>query len=567
MADRTHIFISHRREDAQGYSPLLVTHLEKILPSANIFFDLSVMEGGDDWSEEIDVALDACDVLLAVIGPEWMIRDEYKPRIFDHRDVVQREIRRALSRGVDVYPILLQDAAMPPIAALPECLHGLRKKHALKLRQSDFRDDLDRIAGHLQKSLPAEAKAPAPFRHLRDGAAGNMIDVADAASLIERAAGNTRAMRDVMLAAQERELYALAAALGERIEFRDKPPAGATMKVATRGKEPKRTKTAQQTKLSLIADLARARGLLNSGPPRHALEAYEELLPDVVAAYGEESATTLTARHNHAYALLNVGQAEAAEAAFRDLLPLREKVQGAEHPGTLATRHEHTRALLNLGQAEAAEAAFRDLLPLREKVQGAEHPGTLATRHEHARALLNLGQAEAAEAAFRDLLPLSEKVQGAEHLGTLVTRHNHASALLDLGQTEASEAVLRDLLPIREKVEGAEHPSTLATRRALVRAALKAGDVAAARAAMAPLPEEGGDPDPRRKGQTALLRAWFADLDGDAAAAEAWLERAEEFLADRAPEHYARRTLARYRETRVPGGAGGTTLPEGVRRV
>jgi len=49
-------------------------------------------------------------------------------------------------------------------------------------------------------------------------------------------------------------------------------------------------------------------------------------------------------------------------------------------------------------------------------------------------------------------------------------------------------------------------------------------------------------------------------LQGDAAAAEVLLDAAEAYLAHLEPQHYARRDMARYRETRVPGAVGGTMV-------
>jgi hypothetical protein len=193
-------------------------------------------------------------------------------------------------------------------------------------------------------------------------------------------------------------------------------------------------------------------------------------------------------------------------------------------------------------------------------VQGKEHPNTLTTRHNLGEAIRDQGRAAEAEAMFRDLLPLREKVQGKEHLHTLITRHGLARAILDQGRAAEAEAIFRDLLPLQEKVQGKEHPHTLVNRRALALAGLEQGSSDRARDALASLPEDGGDPDPLRMGQTAMLRGWLADLDGDDAEAESLLHEAERHLAHLAPEHYARRQLDRYRETRVPGGAGGTMV-------
>ncbi|MEM1267303.1 MAG: toll/interleukin-1 receptor domain-containing protein [Pseudomonadota bacterium] len=589
------VFISYRRIDTNWAAVAIRHHVLKAFPGTEVFMDIASIEPGADFVDAINRMVDRCEVLLAIIGPNWLTvsTNEGRRRLDIETDFVRLEIARALHRNIRTIPVLVDDATMPPESQLPHPLQPLTRRHAITVSQASNDRDLEDLCGFLEghMGLKRQAEPPTPkevkvvytprIQSAGDDVAQALLDAGVDVRTIRQVANMRRdegrydileALRRIevelltkskssdspeVITARHNHAYAL-------LNFGRAEDAEAafrvllTLREKVQGAEHPDTLTTRQE---------HARALLELGRAEDAEADFRDLLTLREKVLGAEHPSTLTTRHGHALALLNLGRTEEAEAAFRDLLTLREKVQGAEHPSTFTTRYEHALALLNLGRTEAAEAAFRDLLPLREKVQGAEHPHTLTTRHEHARALLNLGQAEAAEAAFRDLLPLYEKVQGAEHPRTLVTRHNHATALLNLGQAEAAEAAFRDLLPLREKVEGAKHPGTLVTRRALVRAALEAGDVAAARVAMAPLPEEGGDAGPLAKWRTALLRAWFADLDGDAAAAEVWLERAEAFLADRAPEHYARRELARYWETRVPGGAGGTTLPEGVRRV
>ncbi len=149
---------------------------------------------------------------------------------------------------------------------------------------------------------------------------------------------------------------------------------------------------------------------------------------------------------------------------------------------------------------------------------------------------------------------------GKEHPDTLSTRYTLAVAIRDQGFTQEAEDLFRDLLPLQERVKGEEHPDTLATRYALALAALEQGARDRARAALAPLPEDGGDLDPIRNGHIAMSRGWLADLDGDAACAGTLLDAAEAHFSHLTPEHPARRRLARYRETRVPGGPVGTMI-------
>jgi hypothetical protein len=303
-----------------------------------------------------------------------------------------------------------------------------------------------------------------------------------------------------------------------------------------------------------------AQAILGQGRAVEAEQVFRELLRLREKVLGREHPATLSTRHELARAILDQGRAAEAEAALRDLLPLATRVQGAEHPYTLTTRSVLARAILDQGRAAEAEAALHDLIPRETKVQGAEHPHTLTTRYCLARAILDQGRTAEAEQAFRDLLPVEAKVKGAEHSDTLATQYMLARVILDQGRAAEAERAFMDLQHVEVKVKGDEHPDTLATRRALAQAALEQGSSDRARDALASLPEDGGDPDPLAKGRTAMLRGWLADLDGAAARAEALLDEAEAHLAHLAADQFARRELARYRDTRVPGAAGGTMV-------
>ena len=67
-----------------------------------MFKDVDSIELGDDFVEVITRAVGSCDVLLALIGDQWVtIADERRRRrLDDPNDFVRLEIEAALSRGV-----------------------------------------------------------------------------------------------------------------------------------------------------------------------------------------------------------------------------------------------------------------------------------------------------------------------------------------------------------------------------------------------------------------------------------------------------------------------------------
>jgi hypothetical protein len=184
MAQR--IFISYRRDDSRGYAGRLQGDLSRRYTEEHVFRDVEIPPGAD-FGEYITGLVDKCNVVLAIIGPRWLdARDrEGERRIDDPDDWVRLEIERALARdGVEVIPVLVDGARLPPREELPPSLLGLRRRNAFELSDSRWDYDLDQLGKHLDVLLrgtsaihlsptgppptptavqtPAPAPAPAP---------------------------------------------------------------------------------------------------------------------------------------------------------------------------------------------------------------------------------------------------------------------------------------------------------------------------------------------------------------------------------------------------------------------
>lgn len=91
------IFISYRRTDAGGHARLLFDKLSNWFGADQVFLDHDKLDPGDHFPNEIDAALSAATVTLAVIGPDWLTTlNERASRGPTHIDVVREELRRAL---------------------------------------------------------------------------------------------------------------------------------------------------------------------------------------------------------------------------------------------------------------------------------------------------------------------------------------------------------------------------------------------------------------------------------------------------------------------------------------
>jgi len=149
------IFVSYRREETAYPAGWLFDRLSEYFSGGQIFKDVDSIELGDDFIEMINTAVGSCDVLLALIGDQWLtITDEDgRRRLDDPDDFVRLEIEAALARKVRVIPILIDGARMPHADELPPSLAKLVRRQALDLSPSRFDFDTSRLIKVLEETL------------------------------------------------------------------------------------------------------------------------------------------------------------------------------------------------------------------------------------------------------------------------------------------------------------------------------------------------------------------------------------------------------------------------------
>ncbi len=146
------IFISYRREDTGGHAGRLADRLIERFGKEQIFRDLDTIAAGADFVEAIQKAVGECDVLLAIIGKQWLtITDDAGHRRIDNEDdFVRLELAAGLQRKVKVIPVLLQGAAMPQAHDLPADLTPLARRNALCLTDAGWDADVMRLMEAIQ---------------------------------------------------------------------------------------------------------------------------------------------------------------------------------------------------------------------------------------------------------------------------------------------------------------------------------------------------------------------------------------------------------------------------------
>jgi TIR domain len=158
------VFISYRRDDSAGHAGRVRDRLEREFGRDLLFMDVDSIGLGTDFTQVVRDEVAKCDVLLAVIGPNWIAakNKEGSHRLDDPEDFVRIEIAAALQRNIPVVPILLDEARIPKVQELPRDLKGLTKRHALYVRHTSFQSDMDKLIQQLRDGPQAQIKEPQP---------------------------------------------------------------------------------------------------------------------------------------------------------------------------------------------------------------------------------------------------------------------------------------------------------------------------------------------------------------------------------------------------------------------
>src|SRR5512144_1892224 len=81
MSENQTLFISYRREDSAGWAGRLQADLRSRLgPDVQVFMDIDGIPAGEDFARAIDRAVGRCDVLVALIGPDWITAQDAQGR-------------------------------------------------------------------------------------------------------------------------------------------------------------------------------------------------------------------------------------------------------------------------------------------------------------------------------------------------------------------------------------------------------------------------------------------------------------------------------------------------------
>lgn len=147
------IFISYRRDDSRHAAGRLVDRLGQTFAREQLFMDVDNIDLGLDFVKVLGEKVAACDVMLVVIGPQWIDAKDAqgRRRLDDPHDFVRIEVEQALARDVRVIPVLVDGAQAPRVDELPPSLQPLARRQATTIAHERFGSDADRIVEALER--------------------------------------------------------------------------------------------------------------------------------------------------------------------------------------------------------------------------------------------------------------------------------------------------------------------------------------------------------------------------------------------------------------------------------
>src|SRR5262249_49500516 len=148
------IVVSYRRDDTKWIAGRIFDRLEGHYGKGSVFMDIDSIPVGLDFRDHIRQTLDRCDVLLAIVGPNWLPKADNDTRtLLDETDWVRIEIETALNKKIPVVPVLIDRSRMPKPIELPEGLRNFAFRQAANIDTEHFHSHMEKLIASLDQHL------------------------------------------------------------------------------------------------------------------------------------------------------------------------------------------------------------------------------------------------------------------------------------------------------------------------------------------------------------------------------------------------------------------------------
>src|SRR5580692_3011932 len=108
------IIISYRRSDSVAIAGRICDRLVARYGNDSVFMDVDDIPSAANPREHVRKFLHQGDILLAVVGPNWLAGDgDRLEEIEKDTDLVRLEVEMALEEGIQIIPVLIDGSSLP----------------------------------------------------------------------------------------------------------------------------------------------------------------------------------------------------------------------------------------------------------------------------------------------------------------------------------------------------------------------------------------------------------------------------------------------------------------------
>jgi hypothetical protein len=153
------IIISYRRSDSLAITGRIFDRLTAHYGDSAVFMDIATIPAGVDFRSHIHHTIMHADILIAIIGPNWIGVDANgHARLADKTDPVRAEIETALEQKRPIIPVLVEGAKMPESAVLPPELVNVAFLNAAEVASGrEFGTQMDRLIRAIDRVVSPDA--------------------------------------------------------------------------------------------------------------------------------------------------------------------------------------------------------------------------------------------------------------------------------------------------------------------------------------------------------------------------------------------------------------------------
>ncbi len=129
-----------------------------------VFMDRYGVRVGQNVSDVVHGKFSSADVIVPLIGENWIAESDGHARILNDNDPVRRELEVAFDAHVPFCPVLIDGAPMPAAAQLPPSIRELPEILGVRVNDDGFEDHIEHLFHEIDGSSARKRRLPQSSR-------------------------------------------------------------------------------------------------------------------------------------------------------------------------------------------------------------------------------------------------------------------------------------------------------------------------------------------------------------------------------------------------------------------